>query len=410
MSLKNIDKFVDFLGADWVKNNSETYQRNQSNAHPFIVEYSKIINSEKTRELIKNLPKDIKMNYSLKPYLLFDFLGKLIEKIESNLPNPQKFKNRLKNRFEYETAVYELLCCAILIHNGYFPKWLKTTKNNNTPDFEVNNEKERFTVEVTTKNVSKMMAQEEIYAQLLMKNIEKYSERKNLTFQLYITTKSISYKEEIQSLIQLCKEVIDRGISGEYLYYENKICISLINFDKSEKCYPSVDEFFRQNSSLKFLPNNCGYDQTFSFCKKNENETAFKNIIEVAVNHEIEIHKNIHSSLKNKIKKNQHIPNTPHLLMMVLPQHVSFHQNIDINLLEKQTKMILKEHVPKINYVVFIREQFGEYEKRTWGYDFQVSLVKNEESDLSFPVSNFHLKSFDKSITKISDQEQQYVD
>ena len=172
LSIKDFRSLCDFVGRDWLNRELPKYFANpEGYRHPFLAEYNNINNSDFIINVTGMMEDSILVKAIISPFLKYSYLGRLIEKQKSYIPNPSKFKSRLKDYSNFGNALSELLICGILIDNGFNVKWLKESQGIKTPDFEVEKNGQHFVAEVTTLNHSDYFINEGDYGMKLIKEI-----------------------------------------------------------------------------------------------------------------------------------------------------------------------------------------------------------------------------------------------
>lgn len=282
MSLDNYNKFVSFIGKDWVEENYSQYLKdpNKTN-HPFIRIHSNIQNATKYDR--KFIPKEIYYNMLLKNYQKFNFIGSFIELLDAILPNPARFKNDLRNPTQFEDTLFEVISFGILINTGFKFEKVKEEEGKLSPDFLIKNEESQFSVECTRSNIPGDVKKQEESSSKFFEDLEEYLDEIKSNCQIHLTTSS-SLNDEYNELLQLTKEVIDRRATDIYRFNDNGIIIyhTLSKFQIGEE--HELQEFLQSCPAVSIVPSNLGSRLLYE-----TNLKKVMNVREISLNYEINI-------------------------------------------------------------------------------------------------------------------------
>ena len=399
LPLDDYYKFVRFIGEDWVKDCYLKFKENiREGGHPFIIAHDYIINSN---TLAKNyreysLPKNVYMQRSLMNYQKYSLIGSIIDRISDKIPNSKQLKERLKNEKTFHGTIYELLSVAILINNSYKIEFIKPEPSKSQPDFTINKGGEKIGIEVTSKADPPNISSEYDAGNKLVENTYEYMYSKKLSGLLYISTCD-SYKRSIDNILQLCKEVINKNESGEYIYCDGKIKITLLVNEHiwDKNIYTNWEQ--NEIAIHPMFMNNLNYCIFYEGDLKGN----FKNIIEIMTNYEeIDIHSSIINTIKNKIDKKQILEGLPHYLFMHLPFWLNQRQTIEIERIEDEIMKILND-VNYCNGIVFIKERFGKDRNNAWSYWLEFFEIQNENKEIENRIEKLNLKEFEKETIQV---------
>ena len=371
-SLNNYNKFVEFIGKDWVEEEYQKYLQTPSTiTHPFIQTHSKVMSSSKHATVKDNLflPKEIYLNMQLFPFKKYDLLGMFIENISTLIQSPTKFQMRLQNKREFQGAVFELFAICILLNNGYEITRIKEEESK-TPDLYIKMGTNEFTVEVTVKNEPDNLHEEEISSRPLIEKVSKLLHDKKISTQLGISS-NYSFKEYSETLFNLCEEVIINRKLGWNIFCDNNINIIFNKISSSWDDSFSSEELINNNSLLSLMPFNLGSNLEYL---TNTNK-KIKNVTEVAANYFVDITKSIKSTIVNKIEKEQVVEGVSSSIFVFVPHNILMNYDID--------NMVLKAEIEKIistseifETVFIIIEYFGK-RNDIWEFNFDIIKINN---------------------------------
>jgi len=168
LSLSNYNKFVDFIGRDWLEENTARYlDKPDGGAHAFVPMHLQMMSYT---PLMGSIPKRIYMQQRLCWYQKFSFLGSFVDLVEPLLPNPTRFRRRLRESDHFDNTVFEMLTMGILINSRYQVIKLKEGQHH-TPDYLATSPTTMFTVEATRKNIPGKIEDISPYSQKLLYDI-----------------------------------------------------------------------------------------------------------------------------------------------------------------------------------------------------------------------------------------------
>ncbi len=374
LSLENYNKFINFIGKDWINENYKNFLKNPNSiSHPFIKIHSSIQNAHNYKKEI--ITKEIYFHILLKNYQKYSFIGSFIDSFEDKLPNPTRFKNDLQNPDQFENTLFEIISYGILNNSSYEVEKKKEEKGKGNPDFYIKTNDTDFTVECTRRNIPDVVNEQSDSSTKLISDIESYLENKNINCQFYLST-SQSLKNEHENLLQLSKEVIDKKETGKYSYNNNSInfyyTYSKFRLDEEHE----IKDFFDIYPSISMIPSNLGSSMIFQ-----SNLEKVKNIREISINYEVNIYSKIRSTLLNKISKIQNIEDLPHHVFLMIPETFTTLYELDKDKLNEALSDLL-EKANKINSVVIVYESFKKDQKDSWGYRIDWEIIENKSKEI----------------------------
>lgn len=375
LSLENYNKFVDFIGKEWVEDNYIKFLDNPNSiSHPFIMTHSNILNSHKYNKDI--IPKEIYNNILLKNYQKFNFIGSFIKKIKDKIPNPTRFQNDLKNPNQFEDTLFEIISFGILINSKYELGKKKEEENKGNPDFYINDKITDFTIECTRCNIPGDINEQSENASRFLTEIENYFDEIKCNSQIYLTT-SQSFKDEYDNLFQLAKEVLNKKESGKFSYCNDCIIFynTISHYEVDEE--HEMKDFITEHPLLSMLPSNLGSSLFFK-----SNLKTVRNVREICINYEKDVYRKIRSTLLNKISKDQSIDPLPHHVFIMIPANFTTFYDIDNEKLKEELSELLKQS-DRINSVFIIHERFYKDDNEIWGYRIEWNEVENENTELT---------------------------
>jgi len=374
LSLDYYNKFIDFIGRDWINENYEQYLKNPNSIkHPFVKIHSNIQNAHKYNKKI--IPKEVYYHILLKNFQKYSFIGSIVDRLENKIPNPTRFKNDLKNPDQFENTLFEIISFEVLRNSKYKVEKKKEEKGKGNPDFYIKSNNIDFTVECTRRNIPNEINEQDGSGKKFMSDIGSYLENNKINCQFYLST-SESIKDQYNNLLQLSKETIDKKETGLYSYNNGTINIyyTTSRFRLDEEHY--LKDFFKEYPSVSMIPSNLGSDMIYQ-----TNLDKVRNVYEISLNYEINIYSKVRSTLLNKISKIQNIDDLPHHVFVMIPEtFVTFYELDKERLKDALSDLLLQ--TKEINSVVVVYESFKQKRKNTWGYRIDWEIIENENDEI----------------------------